>query len=168
MTDIIYQSKMLSTMRRMLESLTTKAGLTMSVKLLVNLICLSYVLYQTQKCWGKYQGNLKSVDVSIERAFKEPYPEITLCPSLMTEEAIYHHAYHHRDYISIIEDHLKDCYLAYFSYFDDIFRPNKGALTQNPSKKSTFLYANLSFPQCPLIGLLGHIGLYGLIGLISL
>ena len=151
MTDISYQSKMLGTMRRMLESLTTKAGLTMSVKLLINLICLSYVLYQTQKCWGKYQGNLKSVDVSIERAFKEPYPEITLCPSIMTEEDANQPAYHRKDYIRIIDDQLKDCDLAYFSYFDDLFRPNKGALTQNPRKKSTifssYKYENLSFPR---------------------
>ena len=64
----------------MVESWTAKLTISQVAKILINIACLIFVLYQAQKCVRKYEGTFQSVDVSIERASKHQYPELTFCP----------------------------------------------------------------------------------------
>ena len=71
------------------------------VKLLINIACLIFVLYQAQKCVKKYLETLQTVDVSIEKASKHHYPELTFCPK-GTE---------------VVIQKLRQCNLTYSGYF---------------------------------------------------
>ena len=85
----------------MVESWTTKLTINQAAKILINIACLIFVLYQAQKCVRKYVGILQSVDVSIERASKHQFPELTFCPKGS----------------KIVIQKLRGCNLTYSDYF---------------------------------------------------
>ena len=45
----------------------------------LKLACIVFVVYQTQKCIGKFCRNPKTTDVEIEHASKHPYPAVSIC-----------------------------------------------------------------------------------------
>ena len=47
--------------------------------ILLTLSCLIFVVYQTQECIQKFKDNPRSTDVSIEKAAKHDYPDLTFC-----------------------------------------------------------------------------------------
>ena len=47
--------------------------------ILLTLSCLIFVAYQAQKCIQKFKENPRSTDVSIEKAAKHSYPDLTFC-----------------------------------------------------------------------------------------
>ena len=56
-----------------------KKYLKEGVTILLTLSCLVFVVYQAQKCIQKFKDNPRSTDVSIEKAAKHDYPDLTFC-----------------------------------------------------------------------------------------
>ena len=56
-----------------------KKYLREGITILLTLSCLVFVVYQAQKCIQKFKDNPRSTDVSIEKAAKHDYPDLTFC-----------------------------------------------------------------------------------------
>ena len=67
----------------------------------LKLACIVFVVYQTQKCIGKFCRNPKTTDVEIEHASKHPYPAVSIC---------------HNDF-DMYSKNLLDCNLTLDSYY---------------------------------------------------
>ena len=62
-----------------MKCLDMKKYLREGVTILLTLSSLIFVVYQAQKCILKFKENPKSTDVSIEKAAKHSYPDLTFC-----------------------------------------------------------------------------------------
>ena len=51
------------------------------ISFLLTITCWAYVLYQTDKCIKKYRKYPKSTDISIAKASKHDYPDLSFCDS---------------------------------------------------------------------------------------
>ena len=72
--------------------------------ILLTLSCFSFVIYQTEKCITKYQENPTSTHVTIAKASKHSYPDLTFC---------------RQDSWPVITERLEKCDLTYFNYYND-------------------------------------------------
>ena len=58
---------------------TTKNSLFDTLSFIINLLCLSFVIYKSEQCIAKFISKPESAKVSIEDPANHPYPAISIC-----------------------------------------------------------------------------------------
>ena len=67
---------------------TTKNNIFNALSFIINLLCMSFVIYKSEQCIAKFISKPESAKVSIEDPVKYPYPAISICPQSITKYAI--------------------------------------------------------------------------------
>ena len=95
----------------------------------ITIFCLGFVIYKGQECLVKFLDKPKSTDVSIQHAYKYPYPAITIC---------------HNDFYEIYEKRLTECNSTFWQYFDNYqWMDNSSDFCSDPEKLFKKVTGNL-------------------------